>query len=412
MKMCSVYKKSLCLLVGMFALLPVLFAAVPVVGKVVDEQKMPMSFVSIYPENNPHAGVVTDADGVFVLDSLALNQTVIASFIGYKTLEFRLKQVPTDTLRITLYEQPILLSETEVAKEKKYISKRRKKKNLLNDVYAQLLHDFPSTNHFYKVVSDYAIYNDDKIAAFEELTGNVIEMPGKGPKGRDSIQLKPEWVKRHRHPETRQRLADIDHKLRKEKNAERIQLVDSSAFVHRVLWGGDITWMFKELKGKTSKWESYEKDSMLLLTFHDDLNFFGILKVDLTLNLVLDPYSYRIKKQSQSLILEAKIPFGYKLNADQLAILNTVILTKDIEKFRLKRVYADVKRNILYEEVNNEVFVEEKNVVTKVRMIDNKDTALNFHQTALMKVLSASTSGVVPYTKQQLQEPYILIIED
>jgi hypothetical protein len=125
----------------------------------------------------------------------------------------------------------------------------------------------------------------------------------------------------------------------------------------------------------------------------------------------LDPYSYRIKKQSQSLILEAKIPFGYKLNADQLAILNTVILTKDIEKFRLKRVYADVKRNILYEEVNNEVFVEEKNVVTKVRMIDNKDTELNFHQTALMKVLSASTSGVVPYTKQQLQEPYTLVIE-
>jgi hypothetical protein len=65
----------------------------------------------------------------------------------------------------------------------------------------------------------------------------------------------------------------------------------------------------------------------------------------------------------------------------------------------------------LYEEVNNEVFVEEKNVVTKVRMIDNKDTELNFHQTALMKVLSASTSGVVPYTKQQLQEPYTLVIE-
>lgn len=390
-----------------------LFANTKLIGKVVDEQQQPISFASVYPEDCPQAGTVTDDLGVFVLDSVALNKTVVISFIGYKTIEIKLKQYPADTLRITLPEQPILLSETEIKKEKKYVSKRRKKKMLLADVYNQLLHDFPDRNHFYKVVSDYAIYHEDEIAAFEELAGNIVEMPGKGPDGKDSIQLQPEWVKRYRHPSTNQRLLNIDEQLRKEKNAERMQLVDSSALIHRVLWGGDIRWMFNELKGTVRKWESYEKDSMLLLTYHDKRNYLGILKIELILNMVLDPYSYRIKKQSQSLIVEANIPFGYKLNKDQLAILNVINLTPiDIEKFRLKRVYADIKRNIIYEEVNNEVFVEEKNVVTKIRMLDNKDKELKFHQTGLMKVLSASTSGVVPFTEQQMKQPYQLIIQE
>jgi hypothetical protein len=238
-------------------------------------------------------------------------------------------------------------------------------------------------------------------------------MPGKGYRGVDSVQLSPQWVKRYRHPDTRQRLDGIEERLRKDKNAERIQLIDSSAFVHRVLWGGDIKWMFKELKGKVSKWESAENDSCLVLTYKDNRNFLGILKINLELNLILDPYSYRIQKQSQSFQLEANIPFGYKLNADQLAILKTVILTSgDIEKFRLKRVFADVKRNIIYETVDNQVYVEEKNIVSKIKMVDNKQHELDFHQTGLMKVLSASSSGVSAFTKEELQQPYELIIKE
>lgn len=392
--------------------IPIAYGQTPLIGKIIDEQQQPIAFASIYPEKYPQQGVVSDYDGVFVLDSLRLRETIVVSFIGYRTIELQLKKYPTDTLLIKMQEQPILLSETQIGKEKKNVSKRRQKKNLLKDVYSQLQYDFPDKNHFYKVVSDYAIYNNNEIAAFEELSGNIIEIPGKGKRGLDSIQLKPVWVKRYRHPSTHQRLSALDTQLRKEKNAERIQLVDSSIFVHRVLWGGDIKWMFKEIKGKVNKWESYETDSTLLLIFHDKINFLGILKIEVELNMILDPYSYRIRKQSQSVVVEANIPFGYKLNADQLAILNTVNLTSDdIERFRLKRVYADVKRNIIYEEVNNQVFVEEKNVVSKIRMLDNKDKELNFHQTALMKVLSASISEVVPYTKEQLAQPYDLTIQ-
>lgn len=383
------------------------------IGKVLDEQEQPVSFASVYVENDPMHGTITDNNGIFVLDSVPTQETIIVSFIGYKTMELKLKKIPTDTVVLHMEEQPILLRETEVKKEKKYVSKRRQKKNLLNDVYAQLLHDFPMTNHYYKVISDYAIYNNNQIAAFEELSGNIIEISAKKRRDKDSIQLQPQWVKRHRHPSTTQRLDGLEDRLRKEKNAERMQLVDSSVLIHRVLWGGDIKWMFNELKGKVSKWESVDQDSVLLLTYHEDRNYFGILKLDLVLNLILDPYSYRIQKQSQSLLIEANIPFGYKLNADQLAILNVINLTpQSIEKFRLKHVYADIKRNILYETVNNEVFVEEKNIITKIKMVDNKDKELDFHQTALMKVLSASTTGVVPYTQEELRQPYQVIIEE
>lgn len=390
----------------------VMLANASLVGKVLDEQKQPVSFASVYLEKTPQNGTVTNLDGIFVLDSVPLRETVVISFIGYKTVEIRLKKYPTDTLTITLQEQPILLQEAEVSKNKKYISKRRQKKNLLADVYSQLLHDFPDRNHYYKVVSDYAIYNDNKIAAFEELAGNVIELPGLGKEGKDSIQLQPEWVKRYRDPETRQKLNHLDDQLKKEKNAERMQLVDSSALIHRVLWGGEVKYMFMELKDKVRNWESYEKDGMLLLTYNESRNYIGILKINVTINLVLDPYSYRLRKQSQSVVVQANIPFGYRLNADQLAILNVVNLTSDdIERFRLKKVFADVKRNIIYEEVENEVFVEEKNIVTKIRMLDNKDKELNFHQTGHMKVLSASSTGVTPFTNQQLKRPYQLSIQ-
>jgi hypothetical protein len=381
-------------------------------GRVTDPDGLPVSFASVYVENNPLNGTVTDADGVFVLPDVQPKENIVVSFIGFKTIEVKLKKVPTDTLRLQMQEQPILLSETEVSKERKHISKRRQKKNLLKDVYAQLMHDFPANNHFYKVISDYAIYNDDQIAAFEELSGNIVEIPLKDKHKVDSIQLLPNWVKRYRHPETRNRLDGIENRLRKDKNAQRIQLVDSSIFVHRVLWGGDIKSMFSQLKDKVSKWESYEQDSALVLSFSDNYNFLGILKIKLVLNLVLDPYSYCIQKQSQDLQVEAHIPFGYKLNADQLAILNTVVLTSEsIEKFRLKHVFADVKRNILYQTTDNKVYVDEKNIITKVKMVDNKDHTLYFHQTGHVHVLSASTSEVVPYTKEQLQQPYNLIIE-
>lgn len=404
-------KRWICSIVlGVFALFAL--ANTTLTGRVTDPDGLPVSFASVYVENNPLNGTVTDADGVFVLPDVQPKENIVVSFIGFKTIEVKLKKVPTDTLRLQMQEQPILLSETEVSKERKHISKRRQKKNLLKDVYAQLMHDFPANNHFYKVISDYAIYNDDQIAAFEELSGNIVEIPLKDKHKVDSIQLLPNWVKRYRHPETRNRLDGIENRLRKDKNAQRIQLVDSSIFVHRVLWGGDIKSMFSQLKDKVSKWESYEQDSALVLSFSDNYNFLGILKIKLVLNLVLDPYSYRIQKQSQDLQVEAHIPFGYKLNADQLAILNTVVLTSEsIEKFRLKHVFADVKRNILYQTTDNKVYVDEKNIITKVKMVDNKDHTLYFHQTGHVHVLSASTSEVVPYTKEQLQQPYNLIIE-
>lgn len=389
------------------------WANTTLVGKVTDPEGVPVSFASVYVENDLVNGTITDSDGVFELPNVQPNQTIVVSFIGFKTIEVKLKKIPADTVRLKLQEQPILLSETEVSKEKKYVSKRKQKKNLLKDVYTQLMYDFPADNHFYKVKSDYAIYNDNQVAAYEELAGTIIEIPLKDKHKVDSIQLRPQWVKRYRHPETTMRLDGIEDRLRKDKNAERIQLVDSSIFIHRVLWGGDIKLMFSELKDKVSKWESYEQDSLMVLTFSDSYNFLGILKIKLTLNMVLDPYSYRIQKQSQDLIVEAHIPFGYKLNADQLAILNTVVLTsQSIEKFRLRHLYADVKRNILYQTTDNKVYVEEKNIITKVKMVDNKDNTLHFHQTGHINVLSASTTGVVPFTQEQLQQPHELIIVD
>ena len=51
-------------------------------------------------------------------------------------------------------------------------------------------------------------------------------------------------------------------KFKDNRNQRLANLPDSSKFIHRVLWGSDIKWLFLELDGKVSKWTMEEQDSV------------------------------------------------------------------------------------------------------------------------------------------------------
>lgn len=387
-------------------------SAFTLTGKVVDEAGMAMPYTNVYVKERPQNGTISDLQGAFQIDEMSDGQSIVVSFVGFRTMEVKLKKAPTDTLKLTMYEQPILLEETAISNKTKKMSHKKQMKLILADVKKQMDRDFPDDNIKYNINSDYGVYNEDAIIAIEDLGGNLIEIPGQGKDGRDKIQLSIDWITRYRDKHTQENYLRLDTTLKKETNAKLVHYADSSRWVHKFLWGSGVKYMFNKMSDSPSKWNVEERDSVTVLTYKESRNILGIVKGELVLNYFIHPYSYRIQKLSQSLVVDVNIPFGYKLNGEQLQMLNTLFIAGDsFEKYRVKRMHIDVKRNILYQEIDDRVAVKEKNVITDIHAEDRKiKEPINFKQTGSIKVNSVQFE-VMPFTKSQEMKQYKLDIK-
>ena len=385
-------------------------AASVVTGRVFDENGEPVSYASVYCAGNPQNGVITDADGIFSMENLSADDMLVVSFIGYETCNIPGGSLPDggDTLDVVLKEQPILLEETLVTKTKpaKKMT-RRQKKSLLEDVRTQMERDFPDEYVRYGIASDYAIHNGGQIVAFEELLGDLVEMPIMKKSGKkDSIQLRGEYCKRYRDSRAEENLEEIELNTKKKQRRQLAQRADSSVMIHRTMWGSGIKWFFDELAEHPGRWELVERGDVSVLTYTDKKNFLGIVKYELTMNYVIDPYSYSVKKLSQELYAYANIPFGYKLDEDMLAVFNMLNITgEEVEKFRLKKVDGNIRRNILYDRDDRRTYVSEKNVVFDIKLEDRKGRGFALHNTALVNVLSRE-AGARPFTIEELNQNF------
>lgn len=393
--------------------------AAQVRGVVTDEASDPVPYASVYYKSAPQDGTITNYAGVFELPAPAQKgDELVVSFIGYGTDYLSADSLAAlgDTARITLSEKPILLEETIVVREKpKKKMSRKEKKQLLADVLAQMEKDFPDDYCRYRVVSDYAIYNEGEVVAFEEMVGDVMEIPVlKASGNKDSIQVKVSQVKRYRNKRTQKNIEKLGAQTKKQDFKDISQRVDSSEMIHRTMWGSDIKWFFKEIMDKPGRWEIVDHDNNVsVLTYTDSKNYLGIVKYELVMNYVIDTYSYSVKKLSQSLQAYANIPFGYKLNKDMLVVFNMLnINDEEVDKFRIKKIDADVKRNILYTSDDVRTYVDEKNVVLDVKVLNRKDEGIDLHSKALINVLSKQTDAK-PFTQHEIYgESYPIIVVD
>ena len=119
-------KKCCWFIICLFAVHSML--AVTVVGVVIDEQLAPIAYASIYLQNNPKTGTISDNNGLFKLEIRDKNDILTVSFIGYKNVTVPVRSLNlTDTIRLKLKEQPILLEDAIVwAKPPKYDRKTTK----------------------------------------------------------------------------------------------------------------------------------------------------------------------------------------------------------------------------------------------------------------------------------------------
>ena len=392
------------------SLFPLLLSAQTAVGFVVDEDGDPIPYASVYIQNNPAAGTMTDSIGRYELqlDPLSsIDDNVVFSFIGYRTEIFTISEITLDSIfRITLVEQPIMLEGAVVNAKISRKESRKLKKEALEKFVDQLRKDFPKRTAQYQVFSMYNGSQDARQLIRHEVVGIIFEHPIDNKWGGDSVALTVKSVKEYTTNEakvaydmfneiTDDRLNSPKKKKKKVKLSYTKRNIDEQSLrMHRFLWGGPTGSIIEMLDvNKPAKWDYTMIGDDAVLTYTEKENYMGIVKGELQLHFYLNPVTFQINKIAQSLSGELHIPFGYKLKDDELGFINALQFGHDtLDHYRVRHAYVDVLRNVFFHRVNGNVVIREKNLDVQGDIIDTKKKKLTYSAEA--KVIVSGTPKV------------------
>lgn len=403
-------------------------------GKVVDEKGQPISYATVYPEVAPELGTATNNDGIFRFEAnLPASSPVVVSFIGFEKVE-----VPGDRLRvngdaalqvIVLKEQPIALQETVVAaKSSKQRNKRKQMATLLHAVYVQLEKEFPDEPAQYQVVSDVRMTSGEAqtghaaVWGMEQMIANIVVLPEAGKDGRDSVQFQGRYCKRFFDARKRAQADSIlaGQTLERLEKAQKdvpkgtsqnymrraANAVDSGVVVHEALFAiGNMRYDFQETMNDIKHWSvSNESEGETVLTHTQTVSkYLGCFKMTFQRHYIIDSRTYSVRRFSEHAEVKVVIPFGIKLNSDQLQMLNLVNMDEEqINKFRLKRLRGAVDLNTIYQRRNGLVYTQEKNMILNAFIVGSKKTEIPIHIQATQRVTDLQTEGVKALKKHQL----------
>ncbi len=381
------------------------------VGRIVDERGQGIGYATVYPEQDPVVGAATNDNGYFVIDTnLPAESPLIISFIGYEKQTLPLGTFAVDTATIVLREQPIALEETVVAaKASKQRNKRKQMAALLHSVYVQMERDFADEPVRYHLVSDVRMDSEGEAWGMEQMIASVVILPEATKENRDSVQFAGEHCKRFFKPAIRA-LADtilagdglerIDKDMRKAATA-----VDSGVLVHKSLFAlGNIRYDFDKWVGDVRNWSvSNESEGETVLTHVEKHNYFGVVKYSITRNYILDSETLTVRRFSEYGEGQVNIPFGMKLDKDQLQILNLFNMDdQQIEKFRLRKMNAKVHLNTIYQQRNGHLYILEKNLHSDAVIIGTKKMEIPVQVSATQRVTSVQTDNVQPMSRRQM----------
>lgn len=383
-------------------------------GRVVDEKGQGIGYATVYPEANPVAGAATNNDGTFTINTdLPESSTLIISFIGYEkqTLPLQVFALSTtDTATVILHEQPFALEETVVAaKASKQRNKRKQMAALLHAVYVRMEQDFSDDPARYHIVSDVRMDSEGEAWGMEQMIASVVILPEATKDNRDSLQFAGEYCKRFFKPTIRA-LADtilagdglerIDKDMRRAANA-----VDSGVVVHRSLFAlGNIRYDFEKWVGDVRNWTvSNESEGETVLTHIEKHNYLGIVKYSVTRHYIIDSETLSVRRFSEYGEGQVNIPFGMRLNKDQLQILNLFNMDdRQIEKFRLRKMNAKVQMNTIYQQHNGHIYILEKNLHSDAKIIGTKQMEIPVQVSATQRVTSIQTEQVQPMKRNEM----------
>ena len=410
------------------------FNAAVYTGQVVDEKGQPISYATVYPEVAPELGTATNNDGIFRFEAnLPASSPVVVSFIGFEKVEVtgdRLRVKGDTALQvIVLKEQPIALQETVVAaKSSKQRNKRKQMATLLHAVYVQLEKEFPDEPAQYQVVSDVRMTSGEAqtghaaVWGMEQMITNIVVLPEAGIDGRDSVQFQGRYCKRFFDArkraqadsilagETLERLEkaqkDVPKGTSQNYMRRAVNAVDSGVVVHEALFAlGNMRYDFQETMNDIKHWSvSNESEGETVLTHTQTVSkYLGCFKMTFQRHYIIDSRTYSVRRFSEHAEVKVVIPFGIKLNSDQLQMLNLVNMNEEqINKFRLKRLRSAVDLNTIYQRRNGLVYTQEKNMILNAFIVGSKKTEIPLNIQATQRVTDLQTEGVKALKKHQM----------
>lgn len=410
------------------------FNAAVYTGQVVDEKGQPISYATVYPEVAPELGTATNNDGIFRFEAnLPASSPVVVSFIGFEKVAVtgdRLRVKGDTALQvIVLKEQPIALQETVVAaKPSKQKNKRKQMATLLHAVYVQLEKEFPDEPAQYQVVSDVRMTSGEAqtghaaVWGMEQMIANIVVLPEAGIDGRDSVQFQGRYCKRFFDArkraqadsilagETLERLEkaqkDVPKGTSQNYMRRAVNAVDSGVVVHEALFAiGNMRYDFQEAMNDIKHWSvSNESEGETVLTHTQTVSkYLGCFKMTFQRHYIIDSRTYSVRRFSEHAEVKVVIPFGIKLNSDQLQMLNLVNMNEEqINKFRLKRLRGAVDLNTIYQRRNGLVYTQEKNMIFNTFIVGSKKTEIPLNIQATQRVTDLQTEGVKALKKHQM----------
>ena len=387
-------------------------------GRVVDTNGNAIAYATVYPEVQPELGTATNNDGHFSFNAILTDEsTIIISFIGYEKKSVKARLLTTDSIpTIILEEQPIALEETVIAaKASKQRNKRKQMAALLHSVYKQIEADFPDEVSQYKVVSDVRMQSAGETWGMEQMIANIVVLPEEGKEGRDSIQFQGIACKRFFDAQKRAQadsiLAGNSIERLEKKSKEKFMrkaayAVDSGVVVHRTLFGmGNMRYDFEQAMSDLRHWSvSNESEGETVLTHTQKIHkYLGCFKMTISRHYIVDSYTYAVRRFSEHAEVRITIPFGVKLNPDQLLFLNLLNMEEEqIEKFRLRKMRGKVDFNTIYQRVDGLVYPLEKNMVANMFIIGSKDMEIPIHVKATQRVTDLHTKDVKALKKNEI----------
>ena len=405
----------------------VIFLSLLFSGRVVDTQHQPIAYATVYPELIPECGTATNNDGYFSFEAnIPRDSRIIISFIGYEKKAVMASDLLNDSLpfAVTLMEQPIALQETVVAaKAVKQKNKRKQMSALLHAVYNQLEQEFPDKPARYEIVSDVKMNSGAEsqsasrasVWGMEQMIASVVNIPEQGTDGRDSVQFQARFCKRFFDADKRAQADSIlasetIERLEKGQNQKMmrraVNAVDSGVVVHRALFGmGNMRYDFEQAMNDTRHWTvSNESESETVLTHTESISrYLGCFKMTFQRHYILDSKTYSVRRFAEHAEIKVTIPFGIKLNDDQLKMLNLVNMDEQrIDKFRLRKLYGSVDLNTFYQRRDDQVYTLEKNMIVDALIVGAKEVEVPLLIKATQLVTSLQTENVIPFTADEI----------
>ena len=183
--------------------------------------------------------------------------------------------------------------------------------------------------------------------------------------------------------------------------------------VHRALFAmGNMRYDFEQAMTDLKHWSmSNESETELVLTHTQTISkYLGCFKMTFQRHYIVDSHTYAVRRFSEHAEVKVTIPFGIKLNAEQLQMLNLVNMgEQQIEKFRLKKLRGNIDLNTIYqrreasgERLEERVYLLERNMLVDAFIIGSKKAEIPLKIKATQRVTDLKTTDVCPLSPSQI----------